>query len=107
MQESLLSYYQQKASPNFISSYWAVCKLLHRKKDLEQLIAWATRKNAHRVRQSYSRLLIDTEQHLWQYQRLSAWAVLSAKFAVYLNEVINPPSQKRFTVGYARQYKRV
>lgn len=105
MPDSLLKQYKQQNNlRQFISDYWTICGILNRKYDLEQLVAWATRKRLAAPRQLYQRLLIDEDKRLWKYERRSPLAARFAQIAVSLNALLNPP-RSRYTKGYASKYR--
>ncbi len=103
MPDSLLKQYQPNAFSDFCSTYWTACSLLHRKRDLEQLVTWATRKNLPRPRQFYRHLLIDIDQRLWHWQRRNPFACHVADIAVSFASLF--AAKKQFKKGYATQFR--
>jgi len=103
MPDSILRQYQQNSFSVFCSTYWAVCGLLHRKRGIEQLGAWATRKNLTRPRQFYTHLLIDIDQRLWHWQRRAPFASSVAEFAVSFASIF--ASKEEFRKGYASKFR--
>jgi len=103
MPVSILRQYQQNSFSVFCSTYWAVCGLLHRKQDLEQLTSWATRKKLNRPRQFYTHRLIDIDQRLWHWQRRAPFASSVAEFAVSFASAF--ASKKEFCKGYASKFR--
>ncbi|GIL14740.1 MAG: hypothetical protein BroJett038_34600 [Chloroflexota bacterium] len=108
MPDSLLKDYQHtNALPRFFSSYWSICGTLNRKHDLEQLVAWATRKRLIRQLALYRKLLIDEEQRLWRYQRHYPLAATLAELAVSLSNFLNPKPKATYFRGYAAKFRHV
>lgn len=105
MPDSPLKEYQHKALPQFFSTYWSICGSLNRKHDLEQLIAWATRKHLTRPLAHYQKLLIDEEQRLWRYQQRHPLASTFAELAVSLSDYINPKTKTAYFRGHAAKYR--
>ena len=104
MPVSILRQYQQNLFSDFCSTYWTVCSLIHRKRDLEQITSWATRKNLNGPRQFYTHLLIDIDQRLWHWQRRAPFASSVAEFAVKFACLFGGKTEYR--KGYAAKFRK-